>query len=70
MPGLGEAVAPTLPGSPAGPHLADRGQACCGSPTVRWAALKNPWLPLRPIGTSSDWPQPPCQRSHRQDLSP
>ena len=63
MPGLGEAAAPALSPAPQGrPHLADRDRPAAGHPQCAGLPSKNPWLPLRPIGTSSDWPQPPCQR--------
>lgn len=63
MPRLGEAVAPALSPAPqVGPTLLTGDRPAAGHPQCAGLPSTNPWLPLRPTGTSSDWPQPPCQR--------
>lgn len=54
-------LCPRLP--KAGPTLLTGDRPPAGHPQCAGLPFTNPWLPLRPVGTSSDWPQPPCQPS-------
>lgn len=64
MPGVGEAAAPALSPAPqAGPTLLTGDRPPEGHPQCAGLPSMNPWLPLHPVGTASDWPQPPCQPS-------